>query len=127
MFTESLATGKSTEIVVNESEYKGARGLDVRKYYRGEPTRKGAFLDIEKGQAFFVLKALPTVLQGGDEQVMEAGRLNLVVKRYDYKGMESYSTRKESTSGTWGKGIWVKPDQAAWVLQQMGAALAQAQ
>jgi hypothetical protein len=122
MFEQSLSTGRTTEIVVKESEWKGIKGIDVRKYYNGEPSKKGAFLD--GAQAAFVAQALPTVLEGGADQTLDIGKSTvLTVKRFDYQGMEGYSIRKESASGTWGKGIWLNPQQAKWVAEQLTAAM----
>ena len=124
MFSKSLATGRTSEIVVQVSEYKGKVGVDVRKHYHGEPTKKGAFLEVSNGQAEFVVKALPVVLQDGSEQILEGDGINVVVRRYDYKGMEGYSIRKENRGGSWGKGIWVKAEQAPWIVEAMQEALA---
>lgn len=128
MFSKSLATGKTTEIKVEKSEYKGVTGIDVRKYYNGAPTKKGAFLDISAGQAEFVVNALPAVLQDSEPRTLpsaaSAGRgMDLVVSRFDYKGMVGYSIRKQAANG-YGKGIWVNAEQAAWVLEAMQQALA---
>ena len=125
MFSKSLATGKTTEIKVAKSEYKGVVGIDVRKYYKGEPTKKGAFLDISAGQAEFVVNTLPAVLQDSEPRTLPgSGRgMDVVVSRYDYKGMQGYSIRKQAANG-YGKGIWVNAEQAAWVLEAMQQAIA---
>ena len=124
MFSKSLATGRTSEIVVQVSEYKGKVGVDVRKHYHGEPTKKGAFLEISNGQAGFVAEALPAVLESGSVRVLEGEGMNVVVRRYDYRGMEGYSIRKENPNGKWGKGIWVKAEQAPWIVEAVQEALA---
>lgn len=131
MFSKSLATGKTTEIKVEKSEYKGVVGIDVRKYYNGAPTKKGAFLDISAGQAEFVVNALPAVLQDSEPRTLPSAAsgasaargMDLVVSRFDYKGMVGYSIRKQAANG-YGKGIWVNAEQAAWVLEAMQQAIA---
>lgn len=125
-FEAKLETGRTTAIVVKTSEYKGQVGLDVRKYYNGGPTKKGAFLVVDKGQPQFVAQALGEVLAAGDgERVMEdtGDTMVVAVRRYDYKGMEGYSIRKEAKAGGWGKGIWFTPQQGVWIAEQINAAL----
>lgn len=127
MFSKSLATGKTTEIKVAKTEYKGVVGIDVRKYYKGEPTKKGAFLDISAGQAEFVVNALPAVLQDSEPRTLASAAsaargMDLVVSRFDYKGMVGYSIRKQANG--YGKGIWVNAEQAAWIVETVQQALA---
>jgi hypothetical protein len=129
VFEAKLQSGKTVEIIVKVSEYKGTVGVDVRKYEHGEPTKKGTFLVIANGQAEFVSKALPQVLaaKGGEPKVLEStDRMQVVVARFDYKEMEGYSIRKEAKGGNWGKGIWLNPTQATWAAMQIAAALADA-
>ena len=124
-FEAKLETGKTTAIVVKRSEFKGQQGIDVRKYYNGGPTKKGAFLVVDKDHPGFVLGALYEVLKDRDgERIMEDGRMNIVVRRYDYREMEGYSIRKESQAGNWGKGIWFTLDQGIWISEQIEQALA---
>jgi hypothetical protein len=119
-FEKSLETGRTTSIIVKVSEYKGQTGIDVRKYYNGGPTKKGAFLVTEKGQHEFVLENLPKTLADSEERAVEDGAMSLVVRRYGYQGMEGYSIRKEGNA--WGKGIWLNPEQAAWVVEAIAEA-----
>lgn len=124
-FEAQLSTGRTTAIVIKHSEYKGTLGIDVRKHYNGGPTKKGAFLVVDKGHAEFVTQALTEVLTDRDgERILADGRQNIVVRRYDYRNMEGYSIRKESQSGNWGKGIWFTLDQGAWIQEQLATALA---
>jgi len=124
---DSLELGATAELRVLVRGYKGQDGLDVRKFYNGKPTKKGAFLCIP-GQAEFAVKALGLVLAG--ESAEEAlpidraakGTTNLVVRRFEFKGMDGISIRKEGER--WGKGIWLKLAQAEWAFGAMKAALA---
>jgi hypothetical protein len=121
-FEAEMETGRTTSIVVKTTEHKGQAAVDVRKTYNGNPTKKGAFLVIESGQHEFVQDALPKTLEDNEERAMDAGSVDLVVRRYDFEGMQGYAIRKEAKSGKWGKGIWLNPNQAAWVAEQISEA-----